>query len=156
MARKLDKLSVTLGKILTARGMQGRLHEYRIMQTWPGAVGPAIARHAQPAAIRGGKLTLIVDSPAWMQQLALLKPELIAKLNGRLGRETVRDIILKFGEVERRGDEPPAREADAAALTGEEKEKIGACVRGIGDQDVRDALRRLLEKDELRKKRKKS
>jgi len=152
MARKLDKLSVTLGKILKARGMQGRLHEYRIQHAWSGAVGPAIARHSQPAGVRGGKLTLVVDSPAWMQQLSLLKPELIGKLNNSLGMKAVSDITLKFGELEQRESEPEREKTDTVILSDEERETIQQSVHDISDTGVREAMQRLLEKDVLRRK----
>jgi hypothetical protein len=152
MARKLDRLSVTLGKILKARGMQGRLHEYRIMQAWATAVGPSIARHAQPAAVRGGKLTLVVDHPAWMQQLSLLKPEIIGKLNGSLGMKAISDITLKFGEIERHESGPERRKADQVPLSDEERTTIQQSVHGIRNDEVREALQRLLETDVVRRK----
>ena len=147
MARTIDKFSVTLGKILKARGMQARLHEYRIGSQWGRTVGPAIARHAQPQALRGGKLALVVDSPAWMQQLSLMKPEIIEKLNRDLGRETVKDITLKLGEVPSAGGKPAEEEPASAALTAEEREKIEQHLQDISDADTRDMLRRVIEKD---------
>ncbi len=110
MKKKLDRLSYTLGSMLKARGLGSRLSEYRIFGQWEKAVGPVIARHAQPQAVRGKKLTLVVDSPAWMQQLSLLKPEIMEKVNSTLGKKTINDITLRIGEVESRAappEEPP-------------------------------------------------
>jgi len=151
MGRKLDRLSHTLGSMLKARGLGGRLSEYRVFGQWEKAVGPAIARHAQPQALRGKKLTLIVDSPAWMQQLSLLKPEIVEKVNRTLGKETIKDITLRLGEVESRdrpAEEPPVRKV----LDSEEREKIEDYTRAIGDADTREAVRRVIEKDFLSKK----
>ena len=50
--------------------------------------------------LRGKKLFLAVDSPAWMQQLSLLKPEIIEKVNAALGKEAVKEITLNIGEVQ--------------------------------------------------------
>jgi hypothetical protein len=153
MARTIDKFAVTLRRILKTRGLEGRLHEYRILGVWGRAVGPAIARHAEPRDFRGGKLSLVVDSPAWMQQLSLLKPELIEKLNSELGRETVRDLALKLGELELRGSGLDEEKPVQTALRDEDREKIGQYVQAIADDNIREALTRLFEKDVMNRKR---
>ena len=153
MRKKLDSLSHTLDKMLKARGLGGRLSEYRVFGQWEKSVGPVIARHAQPQAVRGKKLTLVVDSPAWMQQLSLLKPEIVEKVNRNLGKGTIKDITLRLGEVESREqpvEEPPVR----VVLDPDERKKIEDYVRGISDTDTREALRRVIEKDFLSRKRK--
>jgi hypothetical protein len=153
MARGIDKFSTTLSRILKARGLEGRLHEYRIFALWDRAVGPAIARHAQPRTLRGRKLALIVDSPAWMQQLTLMKPEIIEKLNRALGGETVGDMTMRLGEVAV-SDEPEADEAPAGAeLSADERETIEQHLQDIEDPAIRDAIRRVFEKEVRNRKR---
>ena len=152
MRKKLDRLSHTLDKMLKARGLGWRLSEYRDIGQWEKSVGPVIARHAQPQAVRGKKLTLVVDSPAWMQQLSLLKPEIVEKVNRNLGKGAIKEITLRLGEVESRehpSEEPPVR----TVLGPDEQKKIEEYVREIGDADTREALRRVIEKDFLSHKR---
>jgi hypothetical protein len=152
MARRIDKLSKTLARILKARGLEGRLHEYRIFGLWSRAVGPAIARHAQPRALRGKKLALIVDSPAWMQQLTLMKPELIEKLNRELGAETIGDLTMRLGEIVL-SDRPEADDGPTGAeLSSEERETIEQYVHGVVDNETREAMRRVVEKDFMSRK----
>jgi predicted nucleic acid-binding Zn ribbon protein len=151
MRAKLDKLSDTLVKMLQARGMEGRLREYRVFGQWDRAVGAVIARHAQPFSLRGKKMTLIVDSPAWMQQLSLLKPEIIEKVNRRLGHNAIRDITLKLGEVVPRG-EASEELSVPADLNRDEREKIEHTLQEIPDAEIREAVRRVMEKDFLSKK----
>ena len=152
MRKKLDRLSYTLGSMLKARGLGSRLSEYRVFGQWEKSVGPVIARHAQPQAVRGKKLTLIVDSPAWMQQLSLLKPEIMKKVNSILGKEAVKEITLRLGEIESR-ELPPEEPLVTAVLNQDEQEKIEAYVREISDADTREAVRRVIEKDFLSRKR---
>ena len=151
MKKKLDRLSYTLGSMLKARGLGSRLSEYRIFGQWEKAVGPVIARHAQPQAVRGKKLMLVVDSPAWMQQLSLLKPEIVEKVNSTLGKKTINDITLRIGEVESRA-EPPQETPVLNVLNQAERDKIKAHVRGISDPDIREAISRVIEKDFLSRK----
>lgn len=152
MARKIDRLSATIGKILKARGLEGRLNEYRVFGIWEKTVGKVIAHHAQPQGVRGKKLMLIVDSPAWMQQLSLLKPEIIEKVNRGLGKDAIRDITLKLGEVASK--EGPADEVLVRLiLDPEDRAKIEQYVHEISDTEMRKAVKRVIEKDLLRKKR---
>jgi hypothetical protein len=154
MARQLNRLSMTLDKLLKARGFQGRLHEYRVFGQWERSVGEMIARHAQPQSVRGSRLFLIVDSPAWMQQLTLLKPEIIEKLNRSMGGTVIKDITLKLGEItighERLPEEPPA-----APLEPDERATIEHYVAKIADVATRDTIRRVIEKDFLYRKKSK-
>lgn len=152
MARGIDKFSKTLAGILKARGLEGRLHEYRIFAVWDRTVGPAIARHARPRTLRGRKLALVVDSPAWMQQLTLMKPEIMEKLNRELGAETIGDMTMRLGEVA-----PVARPEENGVSAGEElsadeRETIEQYLHDVADRETREAIRRVVEKDFISRK----
>ncbi len=153
MAKKLERLSATLGSALRACGLQGRLVEYRIFGQWEHVVGPAIARHARPRVLRGKKLYLLVDSPAWMQQLSLMRPEIIEKLNERLGTGVVKEITLSLGEIGPADERQPDRTRIKPALNAEERERIERIVRHIPDPETRAAVQRVIEKDFRSRKR---
>ncbi len=151
--KTIDRFSVTLDRILKSCGMQARLQEYRLQSRWDRTVGPAIARHAQPAAIRGGKLQVIVDSPAWMQQLSLMKPEIIRKLNEAMRSGGVKDITLRLGEVAPSGAEQQEEAAPLPQLTDRDRTRIEEYLHPIGDADTREMVRRVIEKDMRSRKR---
>jgi predicted nucleic acid-binding Zn ribbon protein len=152
-SRKVEKLSSTIEKILRDRGWGAKLKEYRIYGVWEKVVGKGIARHTRPAGMRGKKLTVLVDSSAWMQQLSLLKPEIMGKLNGRLGEEAVESITLKLGEFEASAVQHDEYRPAAGTLGPEEQARIENYVAGIADLQTRESLRHLMEKDLLNKKR---
>jgi predicted nucleic acid-binding Zn ribbon protein len=52
-------------------------------------VGEAIAAQAQPIAERGGVLTVACAASVWAQELDLMGPELVERLNGSLGGGTL-------------------------------------------------------------------
>lgn len=56
----------------------------RVQRCWGEAVGPAVAAEAEPAAERGGTLTVACRSAVWAAELELLAPELIEGLNEAL------------------------------------------------------------------------
>jgi predicted nucleic acid-binding Zn ribbon protein len=150
---KVEPLSSTIEKILNDRGWGAKLKEYRVFSLWQKAVGPGIARHAQPASIRGKRLTVMVDSSAWMQQLSLLKPEILSRVNDRLGPDGIESITLKLGELERADERPEEFQAVAGKLEAGEQKRIEECIAGIKDPQTREALKQVMEKDLLSKKR---
>jgi predicted nucleic acid-binding Zn ribbon protein len=53
----------------------------RVQVEWPKVAGPAVASEAEPVAERGGVLTVSCRSATWAQELSLLGPDLLARLN---------------------------------------------------------------------------
>ena len=60
-----------------------------VQRVWPAVAGAAIAAEATPTAERGGTLTITCRSAVWAQELDLMGPDLVARLNAALGREAV-------------------------------------------------------------------
>jgi predicted nucleic acid-binding Zn ribbon protein len=57
----------------------------RVQRVWAEAVGEAIAREAEPVSERAGVVTIGCRSAVWAQELDLLAPDLIERLNEALG-----------------------------------------------------------------------
>jgi predicted nucleic acid-binding Zn ribbon protein len=53
-------------------------------RAWPEVVGPAIAAEAQPTADRGGVLTVSCSASVWAQELDLMGPAIVERLNRAL------------------------------------------------------------------------
>jgi predicted nucleic acid-binding Zn ribbon protein len=51
---------------------------------WPSAVGQTIAEAAQPTAERGGVLTVSCAAAVWAQELDLMGPTILERLNQAL------------------------------------------------------------------------
>ena len=60
-----------------------------IQSLWSEAVGAAIAANARPSAERGGVLTVSCAASVWAQELDLMGPGIVARLNQLLGAERV-------------------------------------------------------------------
>jgi predicted nucleic acid-binding Zn ribbon protein len=54
-------------------------------RAWSDAVGFTIAAEARPTAERGGVLTVSCSASVWAQELDLMAPMLLERLNARLG-----------------------------------------------------------------------
>lgn len=72
-----------------------------VQRLWPEVVGGAIAAEATPTAERAGTLTITCRSSVWAQELDLMAPELIGRLNAALGAELV--VALRCSAAPPRG-----------------------------------------------------
>ena len=53
---------------------------------WTAVAGQAVAAQAEPVAERGGVVTVACESATWAQELDLLGPELLERLNPALAK----------------------------------------------------------------------
>lgn len=60
-----------------------------VQRLWPAVAGAAVAEQATPTAERGGTLTITCQSAVWAQELDLMGPTIVGRLNDALGREAV-------------------------------------------------------------------
>jgi predicted nucleic acid-binding Zn ribbon protein len=62
-----------------------------VQRAWPQAVGETIAAEARPTGERGGMLTIACSASVWAQELDLMAPTILARLNS----------CLRQGEIKR-------------------------------------------------------
>jgi predicted nucleic acid-binding Zn ribbon protein len=55
-----------------------------VQRVWADVVGASIAAEAAPSAERGAVLTVSCSAAVWAQELDLMAPTILARLNGRL------------------------------------------------------------------------
>jgi predicted nucleic acid-binding Zn ribbon protein len=60
-----------------------------IQRAWPGTVGASIAAQAQPTAERNGVVTVSCAASVWAQELDLMAPQIILRLNEALSSGAV-------------------------------------------------------------------
>ena len=63
-----------------------------VQRVWPAVVGESIAAQAEPTAERGGVLTVSCAASVWAQELDLMAPQIVARLNEALARDAVRRL----------------------------------------------------------------
>src|SRR5438045_6725160 len=63
-----------------------------VQRAWPAVVGTAIADQARPTAERGGVLTISCSASVWAQELDLMGPQIVARLNRALPRASVQRL----------------------------------------------------------------
>ncbi len=63
-----------------------------VQRAWRKTVGDAIAAEAAPTAERGGVLTISCSASVWAQELDLMAPQIVARLNSSLARGSVQRL----------------------------------------------------------------
>ena len=83
LAVPLHKLTASLAPATTLA---------RVQEVWEQATGSVIADAARPAFERDGVLTVTCEASFWAQELGLMAGEILARLNGALGGEPLREL----------------------------------------------------------------
>jgi predicted nucleic acid-binding Zn ribbon protein len=95
--RDPQRASDLIGTVLSDLGLDAAAGVLRIAERWEAIVGPEVARHCQPTALRGRQLEATVDSSVWCQQLQLRSREILAALRRELGAEAPTELWLRVG-----------------------------------------------------------
>jgi predicted nucleic acid-binding Zn ribbon protein len=100
-----DALRAALSRLPDAQ----ELSSFPLWAEWPELVGSLIARHAVPRRLRRGVLVVEVDGPEWLHELRYLERELRERMNARLGRAVVRELLFVLATGQRRDPRLPGR-----------------------------------------------
>lgn len=89
----------SLGSILDAwvsrMGWQDKLDESRIIESWAEMAGPQINAVTDSVWMKNHVLFIKVTSAPWRHELHLRRDEWTRKLNDRLGRDFVHEIVFR-------------------------------------------------------------
>lgn len=80
-------LSIALERVRGELAPETLLAE--VQGRWSAIVGDAIAAQARPTSERGGVLTVSCAAAVWAQELDLMAPSIVERINAVLGRGTV-------------------------------------------------------------------
>ena len=102
-AGRPEMLGGLVGATLARLGIGARVERARVVADWEELVGPHIAGVARPVRVRGETLYVAVESAAWRNELSLMRPQLLRKLNA--GRSEGRIERIMFLQPEGRNAE---------------------------------------------------
>jgi predicted nucleic acid-binding Zn ribbon protein len=67
----------------------------RLAPVWDELVGPTIAKNARPLRFEGSTLVLLVTHPSWAGELERQGPELLTRLQERLGPRAPQRLVFR-------------------------------------------------------------
>ena len=78
---------------LARSGLAKRLGQAQVIPEWPDLVGPEIAAVSSPESVSpDGTLFVRVATSAWMNELQLMTPEIMARINAGRGPGRIKTI----------------------------------------------------------------
>lgn len=136
----MHSLRNILSKFVKDAGIEGGLALNNVRRQWEQIVGQTVSAHTSPDIIKGGILTIIVDTPQWMHHLSFYKDDISSKL-GPFG---IKGIRFRIGRL-------PVSAAEKeiiadAELSEEDLKYIDNTVRSIKDEELRNKFRNLIRK----------
>jgi hypothetical protein len=140
MDRLDDTVSRELGRVGDAGA--GSTVMPRVVEHWPDAVGPTIARNAWPARIgRDGTLQVATESSAWAFELQQLEGNILGRLRELLAGESPKAVRFAVGPLPERGrDDVAAERPPAPEPTAEQHELAAALASRIDDEELRKVV----------------
>ncbi len=89
------KISVILNALLKEQGLDGKMAENRLLNSWKELLGKTISNSTQNMYIKDKTLFVHLRSSIIRQELLMIKDDLIKKLNEKAGSDIIQNIVLR-------------------------------------------------------------
>ncbi len=98
--KDISSISEIIPGIIKTLGLEKKSIQMQIMLDWKEIVGKRISEESMPVTVKRGILKVKVSSSAWMNELQMMKPELMERIEKRFGRNRIRDIRFCLGRIQ--------------------------------------------------------
>ena len=119
MAKRPKSDLIPIGALIDASVSSGYLglaqEMVRVFSVWEEAVGPYNASKSKPDSIKNGRLTILVESPVWIDHFSYMKTEFMERINQTLGAPLVKEIVFLVGSIKEPEPATPPRPPEPRA-----------------------------------------
>ncbi len=136
MKRLLDILPGILETAPDSPELRGAV----VFAAWRTAAGPRVAGNAAAVGLEGKTLTVAVREDGWKRELGRLGPQLLAKVNGLLGRKVLDKIVFVVDESALREVAYGPQNPNAAEPIAHPPKEVAEAANGIVDERLREAF----------------
>lgn len=152
-------LQELLERLVAGLGPENAMETARLFGAWDQIVGPEVSGRCTPTSLKKGVLKVQTDSAAWAGEFRYLAPQVIRRINQKLGSEVVCKIepwVPAAGGRESKKLPPAAAKSaprqPAAVPNRDDLEEAGELTDGIADQRLAEATKRALLAGKMRQK----
>lgn len=143
----MKRLDLLISPILKEFGMEEAVRFEGIKRGWTDIFREPLSLHMSPSSLKNGELLINVDSSIWLQQLTFLKAEIIKNLSPC----GVRDVRFRIGRVNvKKAGASQNTEKKKHSIDSDALQQIENTVSEIKDSDVRESIKKVMEKSLLR------
>jgi predicted nucleic acid-binding Zn ribbon protein len=137
MRKRPELIGATIHRIVDRLDPEGHFDLVRVVKAWPEVVGETIARRTEIAELKFHVAIVKVSSPIWIQELTLMRPQILERLRAAVGNDSVRDLRFVKGALSRR-ERPRLRSVPRGTRHSIE-------LPGLKDPELRRAFEQLIE-----------
>lgn len=81
--------------MLRTYGLDGRMKEIRLIDSWEKVMGKPVAKHTREIFIRERKLFVRLDSAALREELSYGREKILKMLNEEAGEQIIDEVVLQ-------------------------------------------------------------
>ncbi|WP_333650654.1 DUF721 domain-containing protein [Candidatus Binatus sp.] len=137
--RAPEQIGAAMQPLLDRIDREGHFAIVRLAKAWPEIVGEAIARRTEIVSLKFHTAVVKVSGAMWIQELNLMRSQILARVTQRLGDDVVRELRFVQGRLSRR-ERPKLRTVSRATTTRKSIE-----LPELKDPELREAFERLIE-----------
>jgi len=137
--RAPEQIGAAMQPLLDRIDREGHFAIVRLAKAWPEIVGEAIARRTEIVSLKFHTAVVKVSGAMWIQELNLMRSQILARVTQRLGEDVVRELRFVQGRLSRR-ERPKLRTVPRATTTRKSIE-----LPELKDPELREAFERLIE-----------
>lgn len=139
----MNRIGSLIAPFSKGLGLEEAVRLEQIKKEWTGLVGAPLSVHICPAGLKNGELLINADSPAWLQQVTFFKSEIIRKLTPF----SVKEVRFRLGRImSKKPERVRVEQPQIKSLSSEEKKHIDDAVSIIKDHELRECIRKTVEK----------
>jgi hypothetical protein len=132
-----EQIGAAMQPLLDRIDREGHFAIVRLAKAWPEIVGETIARRTEIVSLKFHTAVVKVSGAMWIQELNMMKSQILARMTDRIGDDAVRELRFVQGRLSRR-ERPKLRTVPRATRKSIELPELK-------DPDLRQAFERLIE-----------
>jgi predicted nucleic acid-binding Zn ribbon protein len=132
-----EQIGAAMQPLLDRLDREGHFAIVRLAKAWPEVVGDTIARRTEIVSLKFHTAVVKVSGAMWIQELNLMKSQILTRLTARVGDDAVRDLRFVAGRLSRR-ERPKLRTVPRAT-------RKSIDLPELKDPELRKAFERLIE-----------
>lgn len=137
----MEKISTAFRKIFKEIGIENAVTVELLRAKWKSIFKDPIHKHTMPHALQNKCLTILVDSPEWLHELQFHQETILSHLRDL----SIQRVRLRLGKIQDTPLHHSPRQRKRP-LTEKDREFIENTVADVGDENLRDTIKKAIEK----------
>lgn len=144
----MNRLGKLISPFLKQSGIEEAVRLERIKEEWLDIFNEPLSSHMYPFSLKDGELLINIDSPVWLQQVSFYKDDIA----GKLSPFEVKGVRFRLGRIASGNNARTTKpvQSSGKSISTEAARDIEDAVSGIKDQELRESIRKVMEKSFLR------